>query len=397
MTVKEAARATLDAAGLCEAAERNTGLSDWGADRTFLIGLGKLVEAVEDMACADRLREAVAAQAVGLLETRLRLEDDARNNPQILLGPVERPLIVTGLPRTGTTWLFELLALDPVCRAPIDWEVQSPWPAPEMATWDTDPRIARAEAGYAAMLAAAPELATMHHFDARGPQECNSITQYHFASSNFWASFAVPKYIDWLTHERPEGVFNTHRRVLQQLQWKGPRGRWTLKSPPHLLMIDELLAAYPDACIIQTHREPAKMVASLANMIRALRQVRFPDVAEILEPKALARSVLGHFGAALERGTESRADPKVDKHFVDVAYRDTVGDPIGTVRRIYDAFDLPWTAVYEQRLRDHIGAQHSTGHGKHIYNMDDFGIAELDLPRQFPAYRARFGDLLSDA
>jgi len=397
MTVQDAARTRLDATELCAAAERNTGLSEWGADRTFLTGLGKLTDAVEAMSCADILRDSVAAQAVSLLETRLRLEDDARRHPQILLGPIERPVIVTGLPRTGTTWLFELLALDPAVRAPLDWEVASPWPAPELATWDTDPRIARVEAAYEAMLAAAPELATMHHFDARLPQECNSITQLHFASSNFWASYAVPDYIDWLTFEKPEGVFNTHRRVLQQLQWKGPRGRWTLKSPPHLLMIEELLEAYPDACIIQTHREPAKMVASLANMIRALRRVRNPGLTEILEPRMIARSVLSHFGTALERGTQSRTKPEVDRHFVDVAYRDTLANPIGTVRRIYEAFDLPWTADYEKRLSDHIGAQHSAGHGKHIYDMSEFGIADLDLPSQFPAYRARFGDLLSDS
>lgn len=396
MTVQDLARTTLDVGALCEAAQRNTGLTDWGGDRSFLTGLGKLVESVEEMGCADLLRGSVAAQAVSLLETRLRLEEDARLNPQILLGPIERPLIVTGLPRTGTTWLFELLALDPVVRAPLDWEVQSPWPAPESATWKIDPRIAAAQAGYEAMLAAAPELATMHHFDARGPQECNAITQYHFASSNFWASYAVPKYIDWLTAERPEGVFNTHRRILQQLQWKGPRGRWTLKSPPHLLMIHDLLEAYPDACIIHTHREPAKMVASLANMVRALRQVRFPDVPELTEPKAVARSVLHHFGTALERATEARTDPAIDRRFVDVAYRDTVANPIGTVRRIYDAFGLPWTAEYEKRLHDHIGAQHATGHGKHRYDPEEFGIRELALQEQLPHYRARFGDLLSD-
>lgn len=386
----------LDEADLFAAAEHATGLSDWGADPTFQVGLRKLIEAVEAMPVAAALRSSVAAEITNLLATRLRLQDDANRHPEILLGAIERPLILTGSPRSGTTWLYELLALDPATRAPLDWEVGSPWPAPEAATFETDPRIGQMQARYAAMLAAAPELATMHNFDARLPQECNAFTTYHFASSNFWASYAVPDYIDWLTFDRPEGVFNTHRRVLQQLQWKGPRGRWILKSPPHLLMLEELIAAYPDAMIIQTHREPARMVASLSNMLRSLRRVRVPGVPELLEPKAIARSVMSHFGAALERATESRRDPAVERHFIDVAYRDTVADPIGTVRRIYEHFELPFTSAYDERLRQLVNAERASGHGKHSYDPEEFGLSELDLANRFPNYRARFGELLSD-
>jgi hypothetical protein len=391
------AGAALDASALREAAVRNTGLEDWGEDRSFLVGLDKLIEAVEAMGCAARLREPVAAQVTGLLETRLRLEEDARLNPVILTGRIERPLIVTGLPRSGTTWLYELLALDPSVRAPLDWEVVAPWPAPELETWDTDPRIAQTQARYEAMLAAAPELATMHNFDARLPQECNQIQMLGFASSNFWAGYGVPRYLDWITHERLPGLFNSHRRVLQQLQWKGPRGRWTLKGPPHILAIEDLLAAYPDACIVQTHRDPAKMVASLANMIRAMRRLRFSDVPELVDGRQIARDVRDHFGAGLDRTAANRADPAIDRHFVDVAYRDTVADPVGTVRRIYAAFDLPFTEAYQQRLKSHIAAQRATGHGKHKYDMGEFGLDELGLPERFTAYRERFGDLLAEA
>jgi hypothetical protein len=387
----------LEPADLLAAAERETGLSDWGSDPTFRTGLETLLASVENMSAAARLRPLVAPYVVRLLATRLRLTDDARRFPEVLAGPIERPLIVTGMPRTGTTWLYELLALDPAARAPLDWEVKRPWPAPEAATYETDPRIAEMEAVNQAIVNGAPELATMHNFHARLPQECDAFTTYHFVSSSFWAAYGVPDYLSWFTHGRPEGVFNTHRRVLQQLQWKGPRGRWTLKSPPHILMLHQLLAAYPDACLIQTHREPAKIVASLSNMVRSRRREHFSDEPELMEPKAIARSVVDHFGTGLERATNLRADPRVDGRFIDVAYRDIIRDPLPVLRRIYDFFDLPFTAVFEARVRAHVAAPRQTGHGQHKYDPEVFGVGELALAYRFEAYRARFGDLLADA
>ncbi len=390
-------RPGLDRAALMAQAEQDSGLSRWGVDRTFEEGLGRLVEAVEAMPFAAALREAVATQVTQLLATRLQLEEDARQQPKILHGEIRRPLIVLGLPRTGTTWLFELLALDPGARAPLTWEAAAPCPAPELATFATDPRIRRTQAGFDAMLQAVPELATMHPFGATMPAECNAIMQLHFASSNFWASYDVPDYLRWLTEAPARGAMNIHRRVLQQLQWKGPKGRWVLKSPPYLLMLEALLVAYPDACLVQTHREPAKMVASLANMIRALRRARHPDIAELLDPESIARSVLYHFGTALQRGVVSREDPGVESRFLDIAYRDLVRDPVETVRRIYDRFDLPWTAAFDERLKLHIKKRRGTGHGKHIYDPAEFDIDALNLPDRFPEYRARFGDLLADS
>jgi len=386
----------LNADRLMQQAEQQTGLSNWGSDTSFRAGLECLISSVEAMGCADVLRDPVTAQVIGLLSTRLRLEEDARLHPEILEGRIDRPLIVAGLPRTGTTWLFELLSLDPGCRAPLEWEATSPWPAPEIATHDSDPRISALQAGFDAMLAAAPELATMHEFNARLPAECNAIMQLHFVSSNFWAAYSVPDYLRWLTHDRPTGMFNTHRRVLQQLQWKGPRGRWMLKSPPYMLMIDELLAAYPDACIVQTHREPAKTVASLANMVRSLRRVRFPGVDELADARQIARDVLMHFGEALERGVSARKDPAVDARIIDISYHEVITQPLVVLKRIYETFNLPWTQPFEDRVQAVLAQPRSTGHGAHRYDMAEFGIAELDLPHRFAAYRERFADMLAD-
>src|SRR5882757_22458 len=193
------AKTPLDEGRLMTAAEHQARLSDWGDDVTFRIGLRQLLAAVEDMSAAVKLRTSVAAHVIRLLVTRLHLVQDGKRHPEILTGKIERPLIVTGMPRTGTTWLYELLALDPNARAPLEWEVYRPWPAPEAATFETDPRIAEMEAVNKAVLAGAPELATMHTWHARLPQECNAITTLHFASTNFWSVYSVPNYLSWLT------------------------------------------------------------------------------------------------------------------------------------------------------------------------------------------------------
>jgi hypothetical protein len=379
---------------LCETAESLTGLHDWGEDQSFRTGLRKLIEAVERMPVASVLREPVASQAVGLLVTRLHLQDDGRRHPEVLEGKIERPLIVTGAPRSGTTWLYELLSLDPAVRAPLDWEVIAPWPAPEIATFETDPRIANLQASYDHLLSEVPALATMHHWDARAPQECNCFTTLHFVSSNFWSSFGIPDYLDWLVHERHSGVFNTHRRVLQQLQWRGPRGRWLLKSPPHMLMLEDLLAAYPDAMIVQTHREPQAVIASLASLVRALRLATFPNVPELTDPKVIGREVMMHYGEALERATLSRQNPDIDRRICDVAYRDTLSDPIRTVKRIYDHFGLEFTPAYERRLVELVATDRPSAGGRHRYDLEEFGIPQMDILNRLPAYRARFGELL---
>jgi hypothetical protein len=378
------------------AAEQQTGLSDWGDDLTFRVGLQRLLAAVESLEATKRLRPYVAPHVIRLLATRLRLQDDGKRHPEVLAVTTGRPLIVTGMPRSGTTWLHELLALDTAARAPLDWEVQSPWPAPEATTYHTDPRIAEFDAMNKSIIADAPELATVHNFHARLPQECNTIATLHFASANFWSVYGVPDYLQWLCEVRPEGVFNTHKRLLQQLQWKGPKGRWTLKSPSHLLSLDELLAAYPDACLVQTHREPARTIASLANFIRSRRRGRFPDEPELMDPNAIARSATSYFGLGLERGTESRRNPEIDERFIDVAYRDIVRSPLSVIRRIYDHLGFEFSADFEGRIKEHLAKPRQTGHGRHKYDPEDVGVAELRLGEKFSDYRARFGDLLSE-
>ena len=186
------AGARLDVQRLTAAAEAATGLSDWGKDQTFRIGLGKTGQGAERLGRARSLRQQAGMRMTGSLMTLLHFVEDEKLHPEILEEKIERPVVIVGLPRTGTTVTYDLLALDPAARAPRNWEFAMPWPAPEIATWNTDPRIAQLDAIFAEhLLRGAPKLADIQDIEARACSECNLAFTHHFASTQFPAEWGA--------------------------------------------------------------------------------------------------------------------------------------------------------------------------------------------------------------
>ena len=373
-------------------AEQMTGLSDWGDDETFRVGLQILVDSIENRNPSAMWRHSFRRQIVHLLNQRLRLRDDERRHPEILGERIERPVAIVGLPRTGTTLTHDLLALDPAARAPRNWEYASPWPAPEIETFESDPRIAAVNASWRAQREASPELDHMLPMDANMPSECNDAMMFHFAGPNFTAWMKVPEHRAWSVKATAPGLYGTHRRILQQLQWRGPRGRWTLKSPGFISDLDAILDTYPDACLIWTHRDPARTIASLCSLIASLQNAL---LGEYPDPVELGRGVQQQWMTALLRGLEQRRlDPRVEAAVLDVPYRDLVADKSATVRRIHEHFDLP---ISDEHLR-RVGALESeqpTAHfAKHAYTADEFGVDVAEVAEQLSEYYDRFGELI---
>ena len=378
---------------LMEAAAVATGLDDWGPDRSFVAGLQAVVDAMAGVDHHPAVVEGFRNHMVGLLSTRLHLVDDQQHHPDILEGRVERPVILIGLARTGTTILHDLLALDPDARAPREWETAAPWPAPETASWDTDPRIAAVDAQLENLLQAAPQLRAMHPWGARLPSDCLNMMALHFASAAFWAAYSIDDFARWLVTDPVEGLYRTHRRILQQLQWKGPQGRWTLKEPTHQLRLQALVAAYPDACLVQTHRDPGRTIPSAADLVHTIQAISKPDQ----DPVATGAMAMDLFGACIDVSTAARsAGPALDDRILDVAYADTVTDPVGQVRRIHEHFDLPFSAEHAQRIENHLAQESQAKHGKHTYTAAQYGLDDHALAAAFPAYRNRFGHLLAE-
>jgi hypothetical protein len=383
--------APLEERQLVASAEAATGLSDWGEDQRFRIGLGKLLASINEGETSQSIIEPARMRLTGSLMNLLHFTADEKQHPEILQGTIERPVVVVGLPRTGTTVLYDLLALDPGARAPRNWEYAMPWPAPEVATWDSDPRIAQLDAVFAQLLAQAPKLSDIQDIHARACGECNLAFTHHFASTQFQAEWGVASYGRWLREISPPGRYAAHRRLLQHLQWKGPRGRWTLKSPEHLCTINELLEAYPDACLVWTHRDPLSAFSSLSSMLRELH--RGAGVKEDL--LGIGRFVMDTWGAALEHATQARArHPHIERAVIDIAHRDVIKNKLEVVRRIHRHFDLPFSAAHERALRSSAMAAVTRRFGKHSHNPADFGISLEEVSKRVPNYLARFGALL---
>jgi hypothetical protein len=251
-----------------------TGLEDFG-EATWREGLVLLLD---DLANEARLHELgvdiAAGEIIDYLSIRLGITDYRKHHPAITSSPIARPIVIVGQPRTGTTILYDLLAQDPRLRAPLSWEVDKPLPPPDPGTYGTDPRIAEVQAAIDLADTLIPGFTSFHPMGALHAQECVRITAGDFRSMIFNTQYRVPNYNRWLLEQAELGpAYRWHRHYLQHLQARQPAQRWLLKSPAHLWHLNALAAEYPDAVIIQTHRDPLKVVASVSALVAHLRRM----------------------------------------------------------------------------------------------------------------------------
>jgi hypothetical protein len=379
---------SLDADGLVEQARRRARLDDFG-DEAFRGPLDILVRGYETEAHLTPLGRLVArGDALGLLVNRLRLEADRKRHPAIAEEAIRQPLFIVGLPRTGTTLLHGLLAQDPASRVARAWEVMMPSPPPEQGRDEDDPRIRAAERRLVGFDLIAPDFKTIHPLGARLPLECIAITAHTFLSPRFHTTYHIPSYQEWLEHQDLGPSYAFHRRFLQHLQWRSQARRWVLKAPAHVFHFEALFATYPDAIVVQTHRDPLTVLASVASLTLVLQRafVESLDVADI------GAEVRRRWTMGLERAMQFRRDhPAAAARFLDVGYHDLVRDPIAAVRRIYDRFAIPFTTEAEERMRGHLARFPKDKHGQHRYSLAQFGLDPDDLARRFKAYREHYG------
>lgn len=339
---------TLDVDNLIDTAMRRTCLEDFG-DPPCKSALQVLVDACNNEAGLNLFGRFAARQhLLDLLETRLRLVDYWRRTQEIRKQQIRRPLFITGMPRSGSTFLHAMFSQDPGNRVPRTWEVMFPLPAPTCREIDSDPRIRRAQNRLRWLLWTRPSIVKAHPIGARLPQECIAITSYSFQSDEFLCMFRIPSYEAWLRTRDQKPAYGFHRSFLQHLQWLCPGDRWVLKSPDHVHALEALFGMYPDARVVFLHRDPLKVLGSVASLTKLLwdafschidpRQVG-ADEARILSDKAVK---IMEF--------QDRHSSLADR-FIDVRYLDLIRDPIETVRRIYNSFGLTLSAHAEARMR----------------------------------------------
>ena len=313
-------------------------------------------------------------EIVEYLSTRLGLVDWRKRHPEIAAVDVTPPIVIVGQARTGTTILHDLLAQDPANRVPLTWEVDRPLPPPETATYHTDPRIAASQELLDGVELVIPGFQAMHPMGALLPQECVRMTGGDFRSLIFPTQYRVPSYAQWLLHEADmASAYRWHRLFLQHLQSRHPAPRWVLKSPGHLWCLGALLDEYPNALLVQTHRDPLRIIASLSSLMGVLRRLG-SDAISLPENAAEWAEYLA---VGWDRSVTARDDGTVTAdRVVDVQFRAFMADPFTTIREIYDRLGLELTEDSEQRMRAFLATNTVERHGGHTYTFAD---TELDV------------------
>jgi hypothetical protein len=352
----------------------------------FLDALGVLADALDGQAHLTAAgRVAVRGALLGALSLQLRLAAAIAAHPEIAATPVDAPVFVTGLLRSGTTLVHNLLALHPGLRAPALWELMNP--VGERADGAAYERLADAAQSYVdEYYRVAPDLPKVHFLDARRPDECHRLTGNTFTTMVYEMRYRVPAYADWLAATDHAPAYQFHRAQLRAILWRRPGGPAVLKDPFHLWQLPALVGAYPDARIVQLHRDPVQTVPSTCSLCVAVRVAR----SDAIDRVEIGRQWLGRIEAALGAQPAVRAE-LAGVPLLDVRYADLVADPIGTLGRICDFIGTPMTADAERAMRAYLDRNTATTHGRHRYAAADFGLDEIDLSRRFADYRHDYG------
>ena len=389
----------LDPDALLAAATKATGFRDFGDDEiggpVLRDPLARLIASLEEEARLSTLgRFVTKGELQRYLESRLAVVDWHRRHPEIARGEIRRPIIIVGQGRTGTTILHELLALDPNNRVPMTWEADAPCPPPERATYGTDPRIRASQKTIDSSERLIPDFKRMHRMGAQLPQECVRITGAAFASMIFTAQWRVPTYTRWLLEEASmTTVYRWHRRVLQLLQWRCPAERWVLKTPAHLWCLDDVLAEYPDARFIQTHRDPLKVLSSLSSLELVLRTM----TGDAGTQHEIAKEWSHWTEMAYERSVRFREERRIEPNRIaDVQFRGFIKDPVAAIRRIYEQFELEWRPELEQRMRAYVAGNPDDRDGAHKHRFVDTGLDAGEERAKVKRYQEYF-DVESEA
>lgn len=357
----------LDTDELLSAACRSTNLWDFG-EEDIRTPLSALLAAYRNEASLSPFgRRAARWDVLRLLMNLLILREQERLHPEILTQPIEQPIFITGVPRSGTTFLHALLAEDPSNLAPRCWQTIYPYAVPSRTGTDTE--IARVNRQLRVFRRLAPELTNLHPLDAERPQECTEINAHVFRSLRFDSTHEVPSYRNWLQQAGHIPAYRFHRRFLQHLQrHTGPK-QWVLKSPDHVFALPALLKVYPDARLVFVHRDPLKVLPSVARLTQVLRT----PFASKVDPMRIGRQVSLDWAIGVGRIIEAAQTWPAERIF-HVQYRTLIRNPIDTVAKLYRHFGMGLSATATARMEAFLAQLPRGGYGQNSYRFEDFGL-----------------------
>ena len=370
-----------------EAAEI-AGCDDFG-DPSYLEGLRVLLAGYDEEARFNDHGGAMAKQMVlGILVSRLQSQRQLREQPEVLETPIERPLVICGLIRTGSTALHYLMGQDPELQALEYWLGCSPQPRPPREAWSEHPAFKMADAQIQAMYEADPSLKAVHFMSPELPEECRQLMVQEFTDDGFEVNNHLPTYSSWYQQTDMRPTYRRHRDLLKLIGSTCPERPWLLKYPVHMRYLENFLEVYPDACIIQTHRDPASVFSSYLSLITGFRALGEKNI----NPREIARRQVDLWASGAERAIEVRQgrDPM---QFYDLHFADFMADPIEAVRNIQTHFGRELSGPSEDKLRSWHANNPQHKHGRHEYSRasEDVGIERGEIVERFQAYMDHFG------
>ena len=377
----------LMADALIRSAQRRTGLSDFG--------VGNFEEPLEillrdyDRSADLSLFGRISARwdILRYLTNLLLLKEAERQQPAILAQTIQRPLFIIGMPRSGTSFMHYLLAQDPEHHVPRCWEAIYPTAGRGAVRRPPRARARAVDRRLSQFARLAPEILGMHPMSADSPQECTEIMGHVFRSLRFDTTHDVPVYHRWLQGARHLPAYEFHQRFLKHLQHRRGPGRWVLKSPDHVFALDSIRKVYPDARFVFMHRDPLRVLPSVARLTEVLRQ----PFSRSVDRLAIGRQVSSSWirGAAILREASALASPS-GYPILHVHFRDFIRDPLATVVNLYRHFERPIGEERIARIRGVIAGRRNGGYGRHEYRLKDYGVDRRTAELAFREYMEYF-------
>jgi len=367
---------------LHEQASKLVNLHDFGPDY-YQTGMRCLLSSLEQDANLNPYGRLMLEKTMtGALVNRLLLAKMKREHPEIFNRPILPPIIVTGLPRTGTTNLHRLLSADPSHRGVACWELQSPMP------WHSkdseEERIKRSEKLFSMRSKITPELDAIHYIRAHSTEECIHFTSMTFESRLYWNLASVNSYVEWYNQAPRHNKYQEYRDLLCVLQANQPTQRLVLKAPDHIDALDELLAAVPEAMVVQTHRDTAAQLGSYLSLGMATRVLGSKGI-DVQKDTATQLSLTDASVASI-----LRTRPNLANKVFDVQYQDLITDPSAQVKAIYQHFGLDYSDENQQAFTQHSKTNRKNKHGAHDYKLEDFGLTADGVRERYAAYSDQF-------
>ena len=370
---------------MCAEAARRTGLEDFGKP-DFHEGLDRLLDELDSANLSPQGAIAARESILGHLTGRLRSIDGFKRHAEAMLRPVVRPLIVTGIVRSGTTALHKLLSMDPQFQGAEHWLCAAPQPRPPRSAWSDNPDFRNSKSILDGMIAQAPEFLEDHGMAVDTVEESLNLLAQRFCTNMFPSQFVIPRYDFWYRMQDDTPSYRHFADNLRLIGANDPDRRWLLKNPTDTLSLHEVLAVFPDAMVVQTHRDPLQSIPSVVNLISAAHRMFCGENADAARVYAREEEF---WELALRRADEVKA--KHPGQVFDVQFADFVRDQIGFVHRIYDHFGLELSAQAEEAMRGWLAANPRRSTTMQRFTPEDFGGSSDALKERYAAYRGRYG------